>query len=139
MNQIYYCVYKPDKTINSVGFLPDSWGGIVGVPLLSYDELKDLNWAGYPDHAFLKLEDVIELEFSKETIDTALTLGAVIEGNNVKNKRYELLTQTDWVVTRSIELNVPITDQWKEYRQSLRDITLQTGYPWSVVFPAPPE
>jgi len=56
----------------------------------------------------------------------------------IRNKRNQLLTDTDWVVTKSIEQQKPVPKEWKNYRQALRDITLQSGFPEQVEFPALP-
>ena len=38
-------------------------------------------------------------------------------------KRDVLLASSDWVVARYVETGIPIPQEWKTYRQSLRDIT----------------
>ena len=40
----------------------------------------------------------------------------------LREERNQLLSETDWVVTRSIETGVAISDAWKTYRQTLRDL-----------------
>lgn len=49
------------------------------------------------------------------------------------------LKATDWVVIQSQEAGTPIPDEWKDYRQSLRDIpeTFKND-PDSVVWPVKP-
>lgn len=37
-------------------------------------------------------------------------------------ERDKLLTETDWVSTKSIDTGVGISTDWKTYRQSLRDL-----------------
>ena len=56
----------------------------------------------------------------------------------VLNKRNQLLTESDWISYRAYETNTPIPQVWLDYRQALRDITLQVGYPLDVVWPTPP-
>ena len=41
----------------------------------------------------------------------------------LRNIRNDLLTQSDWVVVNALEAGVVIPDEWKTYRQELRDIT----------------
>jgi hypothetical protein len=56
----------------------------------------------------------------------------------VINKRNKLLYASDWT---QIPNNPLITEQqaaWATYRQELRDITLQSGYPFNVIWPTPP-
>ena len=41
----------------------------------------------------------------------------------LRNIRNDLLTQSDWVVTNALEAGTAVPDEWKTYRQELRDIT----------------
>ena len=40
----------------------------------------------------------------------------------LREERDVLLSETDWMVARSIETGVAISDAWKTYRQALRDL-----------------
>lgn len=55
----------------------------------------------------------------------------------VRQKRQELLRDSDWVVTRATEEGGPVPKEWRDYRKALRDITLQTD-PDAIVWPIPP-
>ena len=44
----------------------------------------------------------------------------------LREERNKLLSETDWMVTRSIETGVAMSNDWKTYRQALRDMTKQT-------------
>lgn len=55
---------------------------------------------------------------------------------DVRVKRDRLLSQTDWVVTKALELNQPVPAVWLKYRQALRDVTLEPsplGITWPVI------
>jgi hypothetical protein len=54
----------------------------------------------------------------------------------VRNQRSEILKASDWTQGRDILEEVSVL--WQPYRQQLRDITEQDGFPFSVVWPAPP-
>ena len=56
-------------------------------------------------------------------------------GRNIRNQRDNLLQQTDWMALSDNTM----TPEWASYRQALRDITAQEGFPFSVVWPAKPE
>lgn len=58
---------------------------------------------------------------------------------NVRNHRNTRLMETDWVVIKAYENNLEIAASWAAYRQSLRDITEQSGFPFEVIWPAKPE
>lgn len=68
-------------------------------------------------------------------------LNAVLlqKSQEVRRQRDRRLQESDWVVIRSYEQaeNVPL--EWTEYRQALRDIPQQTGFPSEVSWPTVPE
>jgi len=54
----------------------------------------------------------------------------------VKGLRNTLLNASDW--TQLPDVLLETKQAWTEYRQALRDITSQPGYPTDVVWPTPP-
>ena len=58
--------------------------------------------------------------------------------NGIREQRNNLLTETDWVVVKHNELGTPIPQKWLQYRQALRDITEQSGFPDNVEWPTAP-
>lgn len=56
-------------------------------------------------------------------------------GRNIRSHRDKLLQQTDWMALS----DVTIEPYWREYRQQLRDVTAQEGYPYAVIWPTKPE
>jgi len=57
---------------------------------------------------------------------------------NVRSYRGGLLSESDWIVTKSVEAGQAVPADWATYRQELRNITDQEGFPYSVVWPAKP-
>jgi len=57
---------------------------------------------------------------------------------NVRSHRGNLLAESDWIVTKSLEAGEPVPDAWASYRQALRDITAQEGFPYQVTWPTKP-
>lgn len=51
-------------------------------------------------------------------------------------RRFDLLQQSDW--TQLPDVLLETKTQWATYRQALRDITDQPGYPFNIVWPTPP-
>jgi hypothetical protein len=45
----------------------------------------------------------------------------------LRRKRDELLAETDWMVIKAQESGVPISQEWKNYRQALRDLPSTTN------------
>ena len=56
----------------------------------------------------------------------------------LRDKRDQLLTETDWVVTMHKELGTNISSAWKTYRQALRDLPANTSDPTDVTWPTKP-
>ena len=86
--------------------------GVV-VPLTS-DEIKDL-----------------------ETRKAAAPSETDIKWLQVRNERNSLLSETDWVVTKASETGVAVSDDWKTYRQALRDVPSQSD-PDNITWPTSP-
>jgi hypothetical protein len=55
--------------------------------------------------------------------------------SQVRMQRNSLLTSSDW--TQVVDSTVDKT-AWATYRQALRDITKQAGFPWTVEWPDAP-
>lgn len=56
----------------------------------------------------------------------------------VRAERDAKLAMSDWRVIRAYESGVPLTPEWSDYRQQLRDIPLQEDFPFNIVWPEPP-
>jgi hypothetical protein len=56
----------------------------------------------------------------------------------VISKRNNLLYASDWTQLSNGPLTPEVQQEWANYRQQLRDITAQSGYPFNVVWPTPP-
>lgn len=57
----------------------------------------------------------------------------------VRSERDRKLAATDWRIIKVLEGGQPQDFAWAAYRQALRDITSQTGFPWEVQWPTQPE
>ena len=54
---------------------------------------------------------------------------------NIRNRRDNLIKESDWRAVSDRKLE----PEWKEYRQALRDITKQEGFPHDVEWPIDPD
>lgn len=54
-------------------------------------------------------------------------------------KRISLLQSSDWTQIPNNPLTLEQQQAWATYRQALRDITLQPGYPLNIIWPTPPQ
>jgi hypothetical protein len=55
-----------------------------------------------------------------------------------KNERNILLLQSDWTQLPDVNIDSEKAQQWKYYRQKLRDITTQSGFPYQIEWPILP-
>ena len=65
----------------------------------------------------------------------------VVASESMRRLRVErdrLLTETDWVAARAFETGATISDEWKTYRQQLRDITKTATSLDDVTWPTQP-
>ena len=57
---------------------------------------------------------------------------------DARAERDRRLTACDWVVMRAQDLGQPVPTAWSAYRQALRDITQQAGFPQAIEWPTAP-
>ena len=73
-----------------------------------------------------------------------LQIDAANKAAQVRDVRNSLLAKSDWVVSKAVEQNaqdslgIQIPVVWLTYRQALRDITAQAGFPWTIDWPVAP-
>lgn len=57
---------------------------------------------------------------------------------NVRAKRNDLLVMSDWTQLADAPVTAEQKAAWATYRQALRDVPQQAGFPWDVVWPTKP-
>lgn len=65
---------------------------------------------------------------------TKVQLDSAVAEENIREQRNELLAETDW--TQLSDSSVAST--WTTYRQALRDVPSQEGFPYNVTWPTKP-
>jgi len=55
-----------------------------------------------------------------------------------RTRRAALLAACDWIVARSAEWGEPVPDAWANYRQALRNVPDQPGFPADINWPQEP-
>ena len=69
--------------------------------------------------------------------ETAYKAGKDAEqATSVRKQRAEKLSETDWTQLTDAPVNSAL---WATYRQALRDVPTQEGFPWEVTWPTQPE
>lgn len=57
------------------------------------------------------------------------------QAKSVRQTRDQKLAETDWTQVADSPVN---KEDWAAYRQALRDVPSQSGFPWTVTFPSEP-
>lgn len=138
MKTVYYCVDKQNRQILSVGRMPDTWRNITGMAQLSGEEAYDLTWAGYPGFGFLTTKEVLEFGFTQDELNDKTRADNARESALVRVERDKLLAASDWTQLPDSPLSVEKTLKWGAYRQALREIPDQPGFPWDINYPIRP-
>jgi len=61
------------------------------------------------------------------------------QAKSVRQSRDDKPKETDWIVIKNLELNANIPGVWEVYRQALRDVPNQSGFPWTITWPVEPQ
>lgn len=114
------------ETLNEPQKLPENWGPIFGLSGVK-DRLGDLSWVGpaYADQGWFVVDDEVVVQMSAEEADKTIA---------------EILKQTAWAV--AVDNTSMTKDQrakWLEFRQKLKDVPLQPGFPTEIVWPTEPQ
>jgi hypothetical protein len=61
------------------------------------------------------------------------------QAKSVRQQRGEKLKDSDWTQVADALLDAPVDKAaWATYRQELRDVTAQEGFPWTITWPEQP-
>jgi len=60
------------------------------------------------------------------------------QAKSIRAERDSKLAKCDWRVIKAIESNQPQDFEWAAYRQALRDVPTQAGFPLAVIWPQEP-
>ena len=96
---------------------------------LSYDPLtqKMSQVSPYIDSGVVYTVKVENLSDSEKEVAKNDSNNALATSNRAQ--RDKLLAETDWMVTKALESGGTLADNWKTYRQALRDITTHSNWP----------
>jgi hypothetical protein len=57
------------------------------------------------------------------------------QAKSVRQTRDDKLSETDW----RFRSDMTPSQEWKDYCQALRDVPLQSGFPWTITWPVEPQ
>lgn len=104
-----------------------------GVVVL-YTEQQAQTKANKPSFFFVWSNQTFQWEDPR---DSQQKYNDAVDAINVQ--RIQLLYQSDWTQIPNNPLTPEKQQEWADYRQQLRDIPTQSGYPFNVVWPTQPE
>ena len=58
---------------------------------------------------------------------------------NMRDARNNAMTRCDWVITRAFEKGEPVPANYAAYRDALRDLPSQEGFPYDYIWPEEPK
>lgn len=68
----------------------------------------------------------------------AIAAADAAQAKSVRDTRNQKLKDSDWTQLVDTPLTQAQSFEWQTYRQALRDISTQTGFPWEVTWPVQP-
>ena len=102
------------------------------------------------EYSGIEWRDTVNVKPTEEEINEKIKELKVAEPfKQLRNERNQRLAECDWIVTKNAEYGHNISEEWRNYRQALRDLPSITYKPEldeygdlkmdSVAWPTPPE
>jgi hypothetical protein len=133
--------YQTDGEITQVNGNYSDDGVNTGIPVEGNSVVLDANpciFQAFFAQTYTYVDGVWAIG-NQEFYDAAYGQLVVETGKPIKVKRDELLYASDWTQIPNNPLTTQAQEAWAVYRQALRDITAQSGYPFNVTFPTIPK
>ena len=90
------------------------------------DGVEQLNGKWYTKYSVADMDD--EAKAAKDAE----------QAKSVRATRDSKLAESDWRVIKAAETSTTLDSAWATYRQALRDVTSQSGFPWTITWPDAP-
>ncbi len=147
-----YVYVQDGQVIEGPRMLPISWNNISNFNVLDVDSLKSYGW--YP-HRFVEASlgendkitgsyfvieetEVVEYQTVSQKTDSEIQDLINQQWINIRARRSIELQECDWTQLADVPMSDEKKEEWKLYRQSLRDIT-NFDSPDHVIWPSKPE
>lgn len=101
------------------------------------EEIADAGYVQVADPPSVSYPNVLEWTGTDWSVRAPNEYEISIQWESIKKECKAKLLDTDYKVIKSYELGIPLTQEWIDYRQSLRDIynNVNNIDPWNVVWP----
>lgn len=103
---------------------------VISTPRPEFDHTKDFSVTAEHVVGGWK-EKWVATDLSAEAIANRTSLQETL----IREQRDQLLSDSDWTQVADVPVN---KTEWATYRQALRDVPSQDGFPWSVNWPTKP-
>ena len=113
------------EALNEPQKLPENWGSIFGMGGIK-DRLGDLSWLGdaYADQGWFEAGEETPATMTADEVNTTIA-------QRLKDSAWAV-AEDDLTITKGQRAD------WMAFRQALRDIPLQAGFPTNIVWPTEP-
>jgi hypothetical protein len=145
-----YCYVENNVIVEGPRGLPRSWRNISGLDMMDADGLRAIGWLpvrldeGAVDEKFvgsmfiIHTNEVVEMKlWSKYTADENAEMDRQA-ASAIRAERNTKLSECDWTQLNDTPLDNTAKVAWTTYRQALRDIPTQSGFPHNVIWPVKP-
>lgn len=86
--------------------------------------------------AITSVSDVLPGETAVDQLPASLL--TTLEGAEIRAQHDRLLTACDWTQGSDSPFDATAKAQWAIYRQALRNVPQQSGFPQTIMWPTPP-
>lgn len=113
------------EALNAAQHLPENWGPIFGMEGIK-DRLGNLSWLGdaYADQGWVEVGEETTIPMTADEVNATIA-------QRLKDSAWAV-AEDDLTITRGQRAD------WMAFRQALRDIPLQAGFPTDIVWPTEP-
>lgn len=146
-----YVRVENGEVVSHSQVLPNSWDNISNFNVLSEEEIIQHGWyphrfvgANKPDgyvsdgsNFSIEANEVIEYEQVREKTPEEIQSELESVWESIRSQRNILLAESDWTQLPDSPLSNESRIDWQQYRQDLRDITLNPS-PYGIVWPQKP-
>lgn len=147
-----YVYVQNGQVIDGPRYLPVNWNNISNFHVLDEESLKSFGWLPHrfvstivdetvvviPSTFVIEENEVVEYQQTRLKTSEELQEDVVQKWINIRGRRNIELSDSDWTQLPDSPLSgTPKQEEWKIYRQSLRDITNYQN-PSDVVWPEKP-
>jgi len=143
-----YVLVNPDNTVNYIGDELEEWLDLTDVVVNEIPNKTTAKIMGGIPPEFCVWDPIAkEVKDEREAPELVKPVNQFFDSEDeeleasakaVRLRRNSALRATDARIAAADDPNLDI-EAWKSYRQELRDIPSQSGFPKNVVWPTPPE